>query len=73
MRPGLGAALVPAISMTPWEQGIGCRVAIFRDWGWDDDEGTSVHDVRLVEVLKAEGVEVSNGKGKLVGFSISEV
>jgi hypothetical protein len=73
MRPGLGAALVPAINTTAWEQGIGCRVAIFRDWGWGDGAGGPVHDVRLVEVLKAEGVDVTNGKEKLVGFSITEV
>jgi hypothetical protein len=73
MRSGAGAALVPAINSTAWEQGLGCRVALFRDWGWNDEDGNPVNDVRLVEVVKAEGIGVTNGIGRLVGFSISEV
>lgn len=73
MRTGLGAALVPAISTTAWEQGIGCRVALFRDWGWEDDNGRSIDDVRLAQVIKAEGLSVSDRRLRLVGFSISEV
>lgn len=73
MRPGAGAVLVPAINTTAWEQGIGCRIALFRDWGWDDEEGHSVDDVRLAQVIKADGVAVPEGRARLVGFSIAEV
>jgi hypothetical protein len=73
MRPGAGAALVPAINTTAWEQGLGCRVALFRDWGWDDEEATPVNNVRLAQVIKAEGVVVPEGRSRLVGFTISDV
>lgn len=73
MRPGAGAVLVPAINTTAWEQGLGCRVALFRDWGWDDEEGKPVDDVRLAQVIKAEGIAFSEGSVRLAGFSISEV
>jgi hypothetical protein len=73
MRPGAGPVLVPAINSTAWEQGLGCRVALFRDWGWDDEDGNAVNDVRLAHVIKAEGINVPEGRRKLVGFTISEV
>ncbi|KAE9363090.1 P-loop containing nucleoside triphosphate hydrolase protein [Stipitochalara longipes BDJ] len=73
MRPGAGAVLVPAINTTAWEQGLRCRIALFRDWGWDDEEGHPVDDVRLAQVFKAEGITVPDGRAKLVGFSIAEI
>lgn len=73
MRTGLGAALVPAISIDVWEEGIGTRVALFRDWGWEDEDGKSIDDVRLAQVIKVEGVPIPGSSSKLVGFSISEV
>jgi hypothetical protein len=73
MRPGAGAVLVPAVTTTAWEQGLGCRVVLFRDWGWDGEEGSLITDVRLVEVLKAEGIAVADGRRRFVGFSIDDV
>jgi hypothetical protein len=73
MRPGAGAVLVPAINTTAWEQGLGCRIMLFRDWGWDDDEGKQVDDVRLAQVVKAEGIVVPEGRARFVGFTIGEV
>lgn len=73
MRPGLGAALIPSISVTAWEQGLACRVALFRDWGWDDDEGKKVNGVRFAQVIKAEGVSLSEGRGRFAAFVIGEV
>jgi len=70
MRPGAGAVLIPAINTTAWEQGLGCRVALFRDWGWIDEEGNAVDDVRLAEVKKAEGASCT---GRTAGFSIRGV
>jgi hypothetical protein len=73
MRPGAGAVLVPAINITAWEQGLGCRIMLFRDWGWDDDEGKQINDVRLAQVIKAEGIVVPEGRVRLVAFTIGEV
>lgn len=73
MRPGCGAVLVPAVSTTAWEQGLGCRAAVFRDWGWNDDDGKAVDDVRLVQVIKAEGIALPEGRARVVGFSVGEV
>jgi hypothetical protein len=73
MRAGAGAALVPSINTTAWEQGLGCRMALFRDWGWDDDEGKQVNDVRFAQVIKAEGIVVPEGRARVVGFTIGEV
>ena len=73
MRPGLGAILIPALSTTIWEQGIWCRVALFRDWGWDDEEGQKVVGVRFAMVVKSEGVDLSEGRRKFVAFIIDVV
>ncbi|KAH8597302.1 P-loop containing nucleoside triphosphate hydrolase protein [Bisporella sp. PMI_857] len=69
MRPGRGATLVPTINTPAWEQGLGTRVVLFRDWGWNDDNGDPVTDVRLAEVLKAEGIAPSSPR--IAGFSIT--
>ncbi|EKD19757.1 uncharacterized protein L3040_001897 [Drepanopeziza brunnea f. sp. 'multigermtubi'] len=70
MRSGAGAVLAPAITATAWEQGLGCRVKMMRDWGWEDEEGKAINDVRLVRVLKAEGVAVA--RAKMIGVGIGE-
>ncbi|TVY26764.1 hypothetical protein LHYA1_G004405 [Lachnellula hyalina] len=72
MRPGCGAVLVPAVSTTAWEQGLGCRVALFRDWGWNNEDGQAVNNVRLAQVIKAEGTALPDGRQKVVGFFIDE-
>ncbi len=73
MRQGIGAILVPSINVTAWEQGLSCRVALFRDWGWDDEDGKPVDDVRLVQIIKVEGVLVPESRPKIFGFTIDEV
>ncbi|TGO69901.1 hypothetical protein BELL_0751g00030 [Botrytis elliptica] len=73
MRPGLGAALIPSISATAWEQGLGCRVALFRDWGWDDDEGKKVDGVRFAQVIKVDSTTLSEGRGIFAAFVIGKV
>jgi hypothetical protein len=70
MRPGAGAVLVPAISTSAWEQALGCRVVLFRDWGWDDEEP---EEVRVAEVVKAEGTTIAERDRRLVGFTIHDV
>jgi hypothetical protein len=70
MRVGAGAVLVPAVDTTSWEQGLACRVVLFRDWGWNDVDGNQASDVRIAEVVKAEGTAVP---GVLVAFSVGQV
>jgi len=72
MRSGIGAILVPSINVTAWEQGLSCRVALFRDWGWDDGDGKPVDDVRLAQVIKVDGVLVPESRPKIFGFTIHE-
>jgi hypothetical protein len=46
---------------------------LFRDWGWNDEDGKAVDDVRLAQVIKTEGIALPEGRAKVVGFSIGEV
>jgi hypothetical protein len=73
MRAGASALLIPAINTTAWEQGLGARVALFRDWGWINEDGDRVDDVRLAQVVKAEGVVVPEGRERLVGLCVGKV
>lgn len=73
MRPGCRAVLAPMLNLPAWELGLGCRVVLFRDWGRTDEDGNTV-DVRVAEVVKAEGISVNSGqRGKIVGYGISDV
>jgi len=73
MRPDAGAVLVPAVNTTAWEQGIGCRIVLFRDWPRQDDDGKKKNDqLRIAQVIKAEGVLQSASSDKRVGFGIDE-
>ena len=73
MRPGNSALLIPSVNTTVWEQGLGCRIALYRDWGWNDLQGKPVDDVRFAQVVKAEGINLPESRTKPVGFSIDEV
>ncbi|KAK6585286.1 hypothetical protein PZA11_002013 [Diplocarpon coronariae] len=70
MRAGASAVLVPAVNSMAWEQGLGCRVEMMRDWGWDDEDRKAVDGVRLVRVVKAEGLAVA--RPRLVGLGIGD-
>lgn len=69
MQSGAGAMLVPAISSTAWDDGIGTRIALFRDWGWEGKQ------VRFAGVLKADGVNLSGkgAMGRVIAFTIETV
>ena len=73
MRQGAGAVLIPSVNTTQWEQGLGGRVALYRDWGWDGEDGKAVDDVRFAQVVKAEGVNLPEGRIQPVGLSIGAV
>ncbi|TGO45196.1 hypothetical protein BOTNAR_0690g00040 [Botryotinia narcissicola] len=73
MRPGPGAAFILSISATAWDLGLGCRVALFRDWGCYDDEGNNVDCLRFVLVIKVDGTTLSEGRGIFAAFVIGKV
>lgn len=52
MQSENGATLVPAINATVWEQGISTRIALFRNWSWEDRKP---HSVFLAGVQKLDG------------------
>ena len=84
MRPGLGALLVPAVSGTAWDEGVGTRICLFRDWGLakikvKDDGNAKKKDMevglRFAGVLKARGAPVGRegGLGRIIPFIITKV
>ncbi|OAR00295.1 hypothetical protein LLEC1_05861 [Akanthomyces lecanii] len=52
MQSEHGASLVPAVNATVWEQGISTRIALFRNWSWDERKP---HSVFLAGVQKLDG------------------
>ncbi|KAJ2980528.1 hypothetical protein NQ176_g2585 [Zarea fungicola] len=42
MQSEHGAALVPAVNATVWEHGVATRIALFRNWSWEDRKPYSV-------------------------------
>ncbi|KAJ4164988.1 hypothetical protein LMH87_006638 [Akanthomyces muscarius] len=52
MQSEHGASLVPAVTATVWEQGISTRIALFRNWSWDERKP---HSVFLAGVQKLDG------------------
>ena len=72
-----GAVLHPAISGTAWDNGIGTRLVLFRDWMFQTTQGTSsqggyVPNVRYAGLVKAKGV-FYEGVGKITTFKIDKV
>ena len=71
------AVLHPAISGNAWDNGIGARLVLFRDWLFQGPETPSSHGeyvpcVRFAAVMKAKGVTYE-GVGKVIPFTIEEV
>lgn len=70
MQAERGATLIPAINANVWEQGIATRVALLRDWMWDDGQP---HGARLAAVQKVNGKTAADGLDRLFAFSIDSV
>lgn len=71
-----GTAVVrPGISTRAWEEGVGARVAVLRDWeggrGGEGREGGG-RAVRFAGVMKLGGV-VYEGVGEVVAFTVENV
>ncbi|KAG8166956.1 hypothetical protein KVR01_002645 [Diaporthe batatas] len=67
MQAERGATLIPAINANVWEQGIATRVALLRDWMWDDGHP---YGARLAAVQKVNGMTAADGLDRLFAFSI---
>lgn len=69
------AVLRPGISTRAWEEGVGARVAVLRDWeggrGGEGREGGG-RAVRFAGVMKLGGV-VYEGVGRVVAFTVENV
>lgn len=70
MQAERGATLIPAINANVWEQGIATRVALLRDWMWDDGHP---YGARLAAIQKINGKTAADGLDRLFAFSIDSV
>ncbi|KAK3187393.1 hypothetical protein K4F52_003738 [Lecanicillium sp. MT-2017a] len=67
MHSEQGAALVPAINATVWEQGIATRLALFRNWTWHNARPSSVF---LAGVQKLNGRIADDVIDQAVAFTV---
>ena len=75
VRQGGGAHLFPAVSGSIWENAIGNRVVLFRDWLAQPTKGPhprQTGSVRFAGVLKAKGIGYE-GIGMIASFKIVQV
>lgn len=70
MQAEKGATLIPAINANVWEQGIATRVALLRDWMWDDGHP---YGARLAAVQKVDGKTAADGLDRVFAFNIDSV
>lgn len=70
MQAERGATLIPAINASVWEQGIATRVALLRDWLWNDGHP---YGARLAAVQKVNGKTTADGLDAVFAFSIDSV
>ncbi|KAL8923109.1 MAG: hypothetical protein Q9208_004793 [Pyrenodesmia sp. 3 TL-2023] len=71
------AALQPAMVGTAWDNGINCRIVLFRDWQANDDaepsqpHGEITSDLRVAAVTKVGGGSVE-ALGQSVPFAVEQ-
>lgn len=70
MQAEKGATLVPAINANVWEQGITTRVALYRDWVWNDGRASGA---RLAAVQKVSGKVTAGASDHVYAFEIEPV
>lgn len=64
-----GAALIPAVNASVWEQGIAARLVLFKDWIWS---GGKPFDTCFAGVERVAGRKV-DGLKKVFAFRVGEV
>ncbi|KAI3402085.1 hypothetical protein diail_14 [Diaporthe ilicicola] len=67
MQAERGATLIPAINASVWEQGIATRLALLRDWMWNDGHP---YGARLATLQKVNGKITPDGPDKVFPFRI---
>lgn len=72
------AALQPAMVGTAWDNGINCRILLFRDWQANNDaepsqpRGETTSDLRVAAVTKVGGGSVE-AVGQSIPFAVEQV
>lgn len=72
INPGLDPILVPAINSSIWDQGFGCRLVLYRHWGWDFGTADYISGFRFAKVIKAEGTDFTDNAQNIVGLRVLE-
>lgn len=70
MRLERGASLIPAVAASVWEQNISTRIALFRDWSWQDNRPSSIF---LAGLQKLDGKLSEDMMEHASAFSVSGV
>ncbi len=65
-----GAALTPAINASVWEQGIGSRLVLFKDWLWKSGKAI---DTCFAGVQRVAGKRVDGSLERIFAFRVGEV
>lgn len=65
-----GAAVVPAVGATAWDQGVATRIVLFHDWLWSGPNPTTA---RFASVQKANGKLVKDAIESVVVFQVKSV
>ncbi|CAG9997611.1 unnamed protein product [Clonostachys byssicola] len=68
MRLERGASLIPAVAASVWEQNISTRIALFRDWSWQDNTPSSIF---LAGLQKLDGKVSEDMMEHAAAFSVS--
>lgn len=70
MQADRGATLIPAVNANVWEQGVATRVALFRDWVWNNGCASGA---RLAAVQKVNGKVATGLLNRVYPFEIESV
>lgn len=70
MQSEHGAALVPAVNATVWEHGVATRIALFRNWSWEDRKPYSVF---LAGAQKVDGRMMLDVVDSAAAFTVEPV
>ena len=65
-----GAALIPAINATVWDQGISTRIALFRNWGLQGEKSIGLH---FAAAQKVDGKSCHGAFEAIVAFRVESV
>ena len=70
MQAERGATLVPALSSNAWEQGVGSRIVLFRNWARQQGDIQSVY---FAGIQKLDGRLMPDAIGPVFAFNIQQV